>query len=142
MTKNKRSFFKRGIRFKCLGCGACCNNRGDYAFVFVTIDERRRMARYLQMPTSVFTRRYCKKAAVYSYLRDAGSHCVFRIGGRCRVYRARPEQCRTWPFWPENMNTETWYNEVMAACPGAGKGKRHSCRIIENYLRRAAYPLK
>jgi len=43
---------------------------------------------------------------------------------RCLVYEARPAQCRTWPFWPENMNARAWDREVVAFCPGVGKGRR------------------
>ena len=42
---------------------------------------------------------------------------------KCTVYQSRPIQCRTWPFWPENMNTKTWNNNIAKNCPGVGKGK-------------------
>jgi Fe-S-cluster containining protein len=29
--------------------------------------------------------------------------CAFLDGARCTVYEARPTQCRTFPFWKENL---------------------------------------
>ena len=42
---------------------------------------------------------------------------------RCSIYKARPTQCRTWPFWSENMKTKIWNEEIQSFCPGIGKGK-------------------
>ena len=28
-------------------------------------------------------------------------------------------QCRTWPFWPENMSSKAW-TSIAAFCPGVG----------------------
>jgi Fe-S-cluster containining protein len=61
---------------------------------------------------------------------------VFLDGVRCSVYRARPEQCRTWPFWPENMSERVWTKEVKRDCPGIGIGRLHSPREIERELAR------
>ncbi len=50
---------------------------------------------------------------------------------RCAVYDARPWQCRTWPFWPENMNETVWEREVASYCPGVGKGRLYSAEEIK-----------
>lgn len=50
------------------------------------------------------------------------SECIFLKNKKCTIYKARPTQCRTWPFWPENMNTKIWNSEVISFCPGIGKG--------------------
>lgn len=49
--------------------------------------------------------------------------CQFLSKKKCSVYKARPTQCRTWPFWSENMNAKTWNTEISNFCPGVGKGK-------------------
>ena len=36
----------------------------------------------------------------------------------CRVYEARPEHCRTFPFWPEVLEDERVLREVQRFCPG------------------------
>ena len=47
------------------------------------------------------------------------------------VYAARPQQCRSWPFWPENMRKKVWNLEVVPGCEGIGRGRRHSPAEIE-----------
>ena len=64
--------------------------------------------------------------------RDNGDmDCVFldreKIPGKaiCSLYGARPGQCRTWPFWPELLESEkTWNNAKFGSegCAGIGKG--------------------
>jgi len=49
---------------------------------------------------------------------------------KCSVYNARPIQCRTWPFWKENMNTKKWNNEISKLCPGINKGREFSKKDI------------
>jgi Fe-S-cluster containining protein len=56
------------------------------------------------------------------------------IENRCSVYEGRPDQCRTWPFWPEVMDAKTWKKEVAAFCPGVGKGRLHSAEEIRKNL--------
>jgi Fe-S-cluster containining protein len=42
----------------------------------------------------------------------------------CRVYRDRPAQCRTWPFWQRNLvSRDAWERaKASAPCPGMGQG--------------------
>jgi|WetSurMetagenome_2_1015567.scaffolds.fasta_scaffold09304_4 uncharacterized protein len=134
--KTNQPFYKHGLRFRCRGCGECCRNHGEYGFVYVNEYERGRLARHLKISPELLAERYCKKASGLYFLRDKGDRCIFLKDGRCGVYGARPVQCRTWPFWPENMNRKTWFTDVGEICPGAGKGRLHSAKLIEEYLRR------
>lgn len=129
------SFYKDGLRFECTGSGKCCTSRGSYGYVYLTLDDRRRMARHLGLSTALFTRRYCQKTEGYFHLKEVGNDCRFLSEKRCDVYEARPEQCRTWPFWPENMNARTWTKEVAAFCPGVGRGRLHTSEEIEKVLK-------
>ena len=38
------------------------------------------------------------------------------------VYPVRPAQCRTWPFWNSNLESEETWKEVVSVCPGSGCG--------------------
>lgn len=128
----KPPFYASGLRFECTGCGDCCRARkGKPSWVYVTIDERRRLARHLQLSTSAFTRRYCEKTNGFFHLREPTADCVFLDGGRCTVYAARPGQCRTWPFWRENMTRRAWEGPVARDCEGVGRGRVWSRREIE-----------
>ncbi len=135
MPKIEKQVYASGIRFECTACGECCKSRGGYDYVYVTLDERRRLAKHLRLGTAAFTKAYCAKTDGHFHLRDPQSDCLFLDGARCTVYRARPDQCRTWPFWPVNMKRKTWEREVKPACPGIGIGRLHSPQQIEAVLR-------
>ena len=38
--------------------------------------------------------------------------------GQCSVYEARPVQCRTWPFWPENLESPEAWDLASFECEG------------------------
>ena len=117
------TFYANGLRFECTGCGECCRARnGKPSWVYVTIDERRRLAQHFKLSTSTFTRRYCARTNGFFHLRDPSSDCVFLDGARCTVYAARPGQCRTFPFWRENMSQQVWQGSVKRECEGIGRG--------------------
>ena len=132
MSEVDPKFYANGLRFECTGCGECCRARGGKpSWVYVTIDERRRLARHLKLSTSAFTRRYCGKANGFFHLRNPTADCLFLDGARCTVYAARPGQCRTYPFWRENMNAEVWNTQVKRDCPGVGRGRTWTKAEIE-----------
>lgn len=122
-AKQKSPWWSEGIRFQCQGSGKCCVSRGQYGFVYVTIKDRRLMARHLGLPTAAFTRKFCERENGIWKLRDFNENCRFLEGKRCGVYEARPTQCRTWPFWPETLSAKGWAKEVASFCPGVGKGR-------------------
>lgn len=126
-------FIKNGIKFECQGSGKCCTSHGEYGFVFLTLEDRQRMAKHLRLSTQKFTKTYCEKTSGYFHLREdmTNPDCLFLVKKRCSVYVARPTQCRTWPFWPEVLNAKTWSTDVANFCPGVGKGKTHSTATIE-----------
>ncbi len=106
-------------------------SRGAYGYVYVTLDDRRRIARLLRLPTQVFTRQYCEKEHGIWKLKDFTKACRFLEGKSCGIYQARPTQCRTWPFWPETLGAKAWDREVASYCPGVGKGRVWSREEIQ-----------
>lgn len=131
---SRKTWWHDGVRFACQGSGKCCVSRGAHGFVYLTLADRRRLAHALGIPTRQFTREYCVKTDGLFHLRDDGPDCRFLDDRRCAVYEARPTQCRTWPFWPENMGAKAW-SAVAAYCPGVGKGAVVPRERIEASLR-------
>lgn len=109
-------------RFECTGCGNCCKARGAYSFVYVSLEERRKLAQHLKMGTQRFTAEFCEQTGGFWHLRDPSNNCLFLKGAQCTVYEARPMQCRTWPFWPENFKDGNWLPHVKQDCEGIGRG--------------------
>lgn len=134
--QKKPKFWQNGIRFECQGSGKCCVSHDGYGYVYLTLEDRRRLASYLGIKTAAFTRRYCdQRAGVWKLKALPTPECPFLEGRRCGVYEARPTQCRTWPFWPEILNAKTWTTEVKTFCPGVGKGRLWTPEEVEQQLR-------
>jgi len=132
-------WYAEGLRFECTACGRCCVNHGDgYEYVFSTRDERKALAAHFGLSLEAFERRYCERidgVGLSFKSRDGG--CIFLAGQRCSVYGLRPKQCRTFPFWPELLESEdSWQRDVASFCPGVGQGPLHDLNAIRAALQR------
>ncbi len=92
------------------------------------------MAKTLKLRTSSFTRKFCTQTDGWWHLLGPDKDCLFLDGTRCSVYEGRPQHCRTWPFWPENMGARTWSKEIKSFCPGIGKGRLYTKNEILDRL--------
>ena len=124
-------WWQEGVRFECQETGRCCVSRDSYGYVYLSLEDRRRLARHLGLRTGSFTRRYCRKTDGYFHLKDVEGACMFLRGKRCGVYQGRPNQCRTWPFWPENIESPADWEHVRRVCPGSGSGQWFSLEQIQ-----------
>ena len=105
------------FRFRCRRSGNCCAR--PEGVVRVTPEDVARIAAHLAMSETAFRSRYV--AASGDRLAEGfGSRCVFLADGRhatCTIYPARPERCRTWPFWDEHRDPAT-LAAAARICPG------------------------
>ena len=133
---SRDSLRKNGVRFECQGSGNCCVSRGQYGFVYLTYKDRNRFAKFFGISLKKFSEKYCVRDRGHFWaLKDKAKACIFLEEKRCTAYAARPMQCRTWPFWPENMEAKAWA-EVASFCPGVGKGPVIKAAEIEKQLLR------
>ena len=129
--------YKNGIRFKCQGSGNCCVSRGSYGYVYLSKDDLKRFSKYFNLSIEQFKKKYCQITYGYIHLiekKKLFGKCFFLKDNKCIVYKARPTQCRTWPFWNENMNAKIWNEDISVNCPGIGKGKKIKSDIIKKFL--------
>ncbi len=131
-SDDSKPWYHKGLKFTCTMCGNCCKNRGAYAFVYLMPSEVRAIAAHLGLSKKEFLARHCSSQDGAVTLRTDSPACAF-LGpdNRCGIYPVRPVQCRTWPFWRENLERAVWDEEVRADCPGAGRGELHSMEEIE-----------
>jgi len=122
MTKK---IYAKGIKFQCQGSSNCCVSRGSYGFVYLSKKDILRLSKYTNLKIKDFIKLYCVKHAGFIHFKEhkKNGECQFLEKKRCSIYVARPTQCRTWPFWDENMKTKIWNEEIVFFCPGIGKGK-------------------
>lgn len=118
------------IQFKCrIDCSNCCKSGG---VVLINEDDIPKISKYLQLSTDDFLKRYTKTNGNKIYLIDRDiNDCIFLDGHKCKIYSVRPIQCRTFPFWPQNLKSEKRWNMVMEECPGIGEGPEFSRQDIE-----------
>ncbi len=130
-SPKSEEFWHAGLRFECQGSGKCCTSRGEYGFVYITDVDLTRLASHLDMHRDDVVSEHCQRTGGWLHLRDPQRDCHFLADKRCGIYEGRPRQCRTWPFWRENLvDSRTWNREVLQSCAGAGKGRQHSRREI------------
>lgn len=124
-------WYRDGLRFTCTQCGNCCT--GAPGYVWVSVEELERLAEHTGHSVEQFAQRYVRQVGRrYSLVERPNGDCVFwdRSAG-CTVYAARPTQCRTWPFWSENIETPQDWDDVRQTCPGSGTGQWYSVEEIE-----------
>ena len=138
-TKSKRTiadrpyFFDKGLRFECTGCGKCCT--GSSGTIFVNEHESEAIAKRLGLSTDDFLKKYAyPMKGGHSIQEKSNGDCVFLNGKLCGIYEDRPTQCRTFPFWPEVLRSESKWNETCKECEGMGQGKLYSKEEIMTIL--------
>lgn len=119
-------WYADGLSFACTQCGNCCT--GAPGFVWFNDEEAKAMADFLGLDEREFRQRYSHrkfgKWTLDERKNDRGDYdCVFLRRdeqGRslCSVYAVRPMQCRTWPFWRENLTTPDHWKDASQTCPG------------------------
>ncbi len=133
-------FYAAGLRFGCRRCSRCCRHEPGY--VFLTREDLQRLAAGLDLEPSEVLDRHCRVVRVGGFRRlslreTPGYDCVLWGQEGCRVYRHRPLQCRSFPFWAANLgSTEDW-ERLKQECPGVGSGSLHSAAMILQWLEQA-----
>lgn len=111
-------WYSTGLRFKCTGCGQCCT--GSPGYVWITEEEIEQIAEHLQMTVEQFCQKYIRQVGSRLSLLEHPKtfDCVFLKDNRCQIYPVRPKQCRTFPWWPHNLQSEAQWNEAARYCEG------------------------
>ena len=90
----------------------------------MTEDDIVRLAAFLNIEPAVFERRYVYRTKNLRRPRVPRQvQCVFLKSDGCSVHPAKPLQCRTFPFWPELVDSKREWKKTAAYCPGIGKGE-------------------
>ncbi len=117
-------WYRDGLRFSCTQCGNCCT--GAPGVVWVCDQDISAIAEYLDKPVGEIrlfhTRQVGNRLSLTEF---ANGDCTFFDPATrgCRIYPVRPTQCRTWPFWRSNLQSEQTWREACDGCPGAGTGQ-------------------
>ncbi len=124
-------WYAEGLQFECTMCGACCT--GPPGVVRFNDDEAGRIARRLGVTVAQFLERFTHhlgrgRRSLNEVETEHGFDCVFldraSMPGKavCSLYEDRPLQCRTFPWWPENLKSPRTWKSVAKSCEGVGRG--------------------
>lgn len=105
--------------------------------MWVDQPQRQRIAQHLGITLDEFQRKYVRRiGARYSLIERPGTthDCIFWNRG-CEIYEVRPNQCRTFPFWAEQLETKEDWDEAAEECPGMNRGRVYDFDEIEKLAR-------
>ncbi len=129
-----KPWYRDGLRFQCTQCGNCCT--GTPGYVWVNKEEIAALAKEKGLDDMrQFEQLYLRRVGIRKSLKEfPNGDCVFFDGQtrKCTVYKSRPRQCRTWPFWDSNLRTQDTWKETCQVCPGSGVGTLHQLEEIES----------
>lgn len=111
-------WYKDGLRFKCTGCGKCCT--GSPGAVWISDEEVEAISQHLGISVSEFLNDYTRLIdGKRSLIEDNKTYdCVFLKNNQCSIYSLRPLQCRTYPWWPNNLRSKQDWEEASKWCEG------------------------
>jgi len=159
---------ENGKEFSCKMCGTCCRGLQE-GEIYLYRDDIVRLTKYLKLNSKsglrTFASKYVKiieesfywkepdakrgrnykfKTLAFKFTGD-DDHCYFLDeNNKCTVHKARPFQCRCFPWWRMMVNSASgWKNLVdySKKCPGlrdslSNKGKFYSKEDILKWAKR------
>jgi Fe-S-cluster containining protein len=137
MITTRTPWYISGLHFECLQCGRCCAGPGQ-GYIWVTRPEIEIIADFLKISITQLRQKYLRRVGLRTTIIEnrVTRDCIFledKSGQRtCKIYPVRPSQCRSWPFWYENLANANAWNTVAQKCPGINRGKLYSFQEIES----------
>jgi len=131
MPSAGKEWYADGLAFECTMCGACCT--GPPGYVSFTKDEAKLIAKTIGVTYDRFIKDYTQLTPAGPSLSEVetehGFDCVFldreSLPGKalCSIHAARPKQCRTFPWWPENLKSPASWDRLARTCEGVNRGQ-------------------
>ena len=133
MTTVRKWWEKEPLRFKCQSnCFKCCAKPGIVYFDQAAIKSA---AKIIKISTERFKKDFLKlDDGQWVHEVENGKPCSFLTPQGCAIHHGKPLQCRTYPFWQENMSSKSMWKLVGAFCPGIDIGQNISVATIRKFL--------
>ena len=114
-------WWKNGVHFSCQpNCGKCCDEPGG--IVYLSPDDATRLAAHAELDVEAWLERDTRQTYDCRYVlksrEEDGIFIHLNAQQQCNIYEVRPQQCRAFPWWGENMATPSSWASVKRNCPG------------------------
>jgi hypothetical protein len=133
----QKRWYEAGLAFACTRCGNCCT--GAPGTVLVTPEEIERLAAAVELDVDAFRAIYTRRISgeAISLREKADGACVLYDPEQgCTVYRSRPRQCETFPFWRGIVASASAWESEARTCPGLNRGPIRSADEVDAISRR------
>lgn len=152
---------ENGIEFTCQMCGKCCRgfNEGE---VYLYKDDILRLTKFFRIKgikgLSDFADKYFKLVDDSFFWKEPGAqrgktyhyktigykftgedeNCHFLVNNKCSVHKARPFQCRSFPFWQMMVSSRKNFEDYTRKCKGLQtlKGKFYTKEEILDWAKK------
>jgi Fe-S-cluster containining protein len=134
-SRTSSKWYAAGLAFECQQSGNCCS--GAPGYVWVNKAEIAAISRFLGRSDGQLSDQHLRRVGWrYSLTERADGDCVFLERGpdgctKCKIHKVKPTQCRTWPFWDQNLKSPDAWAEAGHKCPGINRGPMHDFVQIE-----------
>ena len=110
----------RGI-FTCRSCGECCGGNGG---IVLRARDSERLAAFFGFTVSEFHAKFADRVRGKFQLtcKQDGACVFYSEGARCVVHPAKPDVCRTWPFFRGNLMDPVSLAMAGQGCSGIAEG--------------------
>jgi Fe-S-cluster containining protein len=125
-------FEAENLHFECTQCGECCERPG---MIYLDDDDIDRIATYLEIDEAEMKRdRLTHDHGTWVIKVTRRRKCCFYVDKKCTVHPIKPQQCKSYPFWPENVCTAPEWREAKTHCEGIGRGREYDAETVRRIL--------
>lgn len=119
--------------FICTRCGYCCHGETT---VSLNKEDRENMIKELKLPYEEIEKKYLRVNGDTVQMKIVDGHCIFYNEG-CQIHKARPWQCRQWPFHPAVLKDEAAFTAIKTSCPGIKENIKYEefCEVLKKVLK-------
>ena len=130
-------FYEGGLHFKCARCSSCCRHEPGY--VFLTASDVENLKKATGLSGSRGRAKFCRIVFLgiierLSLKEKENYDCIFWNEGGCTIYKRRPLQCKTYPFWSANLISRESWDLLQNTCPGVNEGRLYSRNEIDCFV--------
>ena len=116
-----RPWWMKGVPFSCQAdCGKCCDEPGG--IVYLRPEDAKILSKHHQLEMDEWLERDCRQTIDGRFVLKSDpitDICIYLSADKkCTVYESRPVQCKSYPFWPENLRSERSWKRTIEECTG------------------------